>query len=65
MTESPQNHQTTISINGRPLCNLRFADDIDLMGGSEDELQHLTDSLAERSSAYIMEWRLALRSPKL
>ena len=55
MIESLQNHHTTISINGRPLCNLRFADDIDLMGGSEDELQHLTDSLAERSSAYGME----------
>ena len=31
-----------ISIGGRPLCNLRFADDIDLTGGNEAELQDLT-----------------------
>ena len=31
------NH-TFISIGGRPICNLRFADDIDLMGSSNGEL---------------------------
>ena len=34
-----QDHVPTISIGGRPICNLRFADDIDLMGGSNGELQ--------------------------
>ena len=35
---------TTISIGGRNLSNLRFADDIDLIAGSNDELQTLTNS---------------------
>jgi len=55
MTETLQNHHTSISIGGRPLCNLRFADDIDLMGGSKQELQNLTDRLSDRVSAYGME----------
>ena len=29
---------SSVSIGERPLCNLRFADDIDLLGGSEKEL---------------------------
>ena len=31
MQEALHNHLTFISINGRPVCNLRFADDIDLI----------------------------------
>ncbi|PVD37194.1 hypothetical protein C0Q70_04189 [Pomacea canaliculata] len=31
------------------LCNLRFADDIDLMAGSNNELQDLTDRLSRRA----------------
>ena len=27
---------SSVSIAGRPLCNLRFADDVDLLGGSEE-----------------------------
>ena len=42
----------SISIGGRPLCNLRFAVNIDLMGGSNDELQDLTNRLVDRASAY-------------
>ena len=55
MREALEGHQTSISIGGRPLCNLRFADDIDLMGGSNQELQSLTDKLADRAGAYGME----------
>ena len=55
MLETLQNHHTSISINGRPLCNLRFADDIDLMGGTKEELQELTDHLTTASSAYGMK----------
>ena len=29
---------SSVSIEGRPLCNMRFATDIDLLGGSEEEL---------------------------
>ena len=48
-------HHTSISIGRRPICNLQFADDIDLMGGSNGELQDLTNGLADRATAYGME----------
>ena len=38
------------SVKG-PLCNLRFASDIDLMGSSSGELQDLTNRLVERAIA--------------
>ncbi len=50
-----QNFSPSISIGGRPLCNLRFADNIDLMGGSEAELQDLTTRMEKSSSQYGME----------
>jgi hypothetical protein len=53
--ETLQDHHTSISIGGRSLCNLRFADDIDLMGGSNEELQDLTNKLVDRANAYGME----------
>ena len=37
-------HISTISNGGRNLSNFRFADDIDLIAGSNDELQTLTTS---------------------
>ena len=38
MQETLLDHHSSISIDGRPICNLRFADDIDLAGGSNGEL---------------------------
>ena len=38
MQETLQDHHTSISIGGSPLCNLQFADDIDLVEGSNNEL---------------------------
>ena len=55
LTESLHGHHSSISINGRPICNLRFADDIDLMAGTEQELQELTNRLTDRAGAYGME----------
>ena len=55
MQETLHDHVTTISIAGRPICNLRFADDIDLMAGSQSELQDLTNKLAHNAGAYGME----------
>ena len=55
MQETLHDHTTTISIGGRPICNLRFADDIDLMAGNNAEIQDLTNKLSERASAYGME----------
>ena len=39
----------SLSIRGRQLCNLRFADHIDLLGGSEEKLQQLTERLEKNS----------------
>ena len=55
MRETLQDFNSTVSIGGRTISNLRFADDIDLMGGSNHELQDLTDRLTTRSGAYGME----------
>ena len=55
MRETLHNFNSTISIGGRTLSNLRFADDIDLMGGSNSELQDLTNRLTQSSGAYGME----------
>ena len=49
------NHHKSISIGGRPICNPRFADDIDLTGGSQNELQGLINSLADRATALGMQ----------
>ena len=37
------------------MCNLRFADDIDLKDGSSGELQDLTNRLVNRATPYGME----------
>ena len=37
----------SIAIDGRPISNIRFADDIDLMDGSNGELQDLTNRNAQ------------------
>ena len=37
------------------ICNLRFADDIDLMGSSNGAHQDLTNRLVDRATAYGME----------
>ena len=55
MRETLHDFHSTISIGGRTLNNLRFADDIDLMGGSNKELQDLTTRLENRAGAYGME----------
>ena len=51
MQETLNDHHTFISIGGRPICNLRFVDDIDLMGLTKDELQDLTNRLVDRATA--------------
>ena len=44
-----------MSIGRRPLCNLPFADDIDLLEGSEEEVQQLTEKLEETAAGYGVE----------
>ena len=54
MQETLQDHHASISSTGeRPIYNLRFADDIDLMGGSNGELQDLTNGLVDRATALL------------
>ena len=55
MQETLHDHHTSIPIGGRSICNLRFADGIDPLGGSNGELQDLTNRLIDRASAYGME----------
>ena len=55
MQEALEGHEPTVSIGGRPICNLRFADDIDLIAGNHNELQELTQRLEKAAGAFGME----------
>ena len=55
MQETLHDHHTSICIGGRPIRNLRFADDIDLKSGSSGELQDFTNRLVDRAMTYGME----------
>ena len=55
MINTLHNFESTISVGGRTISNLRFADDIDLLAGSNAELQELTNRLVGSAEAYGME----------
>ena len=55
MTDALEDHQGTVSIGGRTITNLRFADDIDGPAGKEEELASLVDRLDKTSAAFGME----------
>ena len=55
MTDALEDHEGTVSIGGRTITNLRFADDIDGLAGEEDELANLVERLDKASTAYGME----------
>ena len=55
MQETSHDHYIPISNGRRPIYNLRFADDISLMGGSKGELKDLTNRLVDGATAYGME----------
>ena len=48
--EEPDTSLSTVSIGGRLLCNLRFVDEINLLGCCEEELRQLTERL-EKTAA--------------
>ena len=54
MTDALQNHEGTVSVGGRAITNLRFADDSDGLAG-EEELAKLVERLDKASTAYGME----------
>ena len=55
MTDALEDHESTVSIGGRPISNLRFADDIDALAGSETELRDLVEKLDTAARNYGME----------
>ena len=54
MTDALEDHEGTVSIGGRTITNLRFADDIDGLAG-EEELANLVERLDKAATAYGME----------
>ena len=55
MTNSLEDHEGTVSIGGRTITNIRFADDIHGLAGEEGELANLVERLNKASTAYGME----------
>ena len=55
MTNAIEGHEGTLSIGGRTITNLRFADDIDGLAGEEEEVANLVERLDKASTAYGME----------
>ena len=52
MADALEDHEGTVSIEGRTITNLHFADDIDGLAGKEQELVKLVNHLEEASTAY-------------
>ena len=55
MTDALKDHEGTVSIGGRTITNLRFADDIDGLAGEEEEMANLVERLYKAFTAYGME----------
>ena len=55
MTNALEDHEGTVSIGGRTVTSLCFADDIDCLAGEEEELAKLVERLDKASTAYGME----------
>ena len=55
MTDALENHEGTVSIGGRTISNLRFADNINGLAGADEELAKLVECLNKASTAYGME----------
>ena len=55
MDQAIEDFEGTVSIGGRNISNLRFADDIDVIVGSEEELRNLLERMHNSASAFGME----------
>ena len=55
MTDALEDHEGTVSIGGRTITNLRFADDIDGLAGEEEEVANLVERLDKAATAYGIE----------
>ena len=59
MTDALEDHKCTVSIGGRTITNIRFADDIDDLAREEEELAKLAECLDKDSTV----WRSVPRKP--
>ena len=55
MTDALEKHEGTVSIGGRTITSLCFADDIDGSAREEEELANLVECFDKASTAYGME----------
>ena len=55
MSDTSEDHEGTVSIGGRTITNLCFADDVDVLAGEEEELAKLVERLDKASTACCME----------
>ena len=55
MRDALEDHEGTVSIGGRAITNLSFADDIDGLAREEKELAKLVQRLDKASTVYSME----------
>ena len=55
MSDALEDHDGKVSIGGRNITNLRFADDIDALAEEEQELEALEESLDKTCTRYKME----------
>jgi len=58
MTTALEGFKGTVSIGGREINNIRFADDINLITGTLPELANLTDRLDKASTLYGMKLKV-------
>ena len=54
MTDAVEDHEGTVSIGGRTITSLRFADDIDVLAGEEEELAKSVECLSKASTVYFI-----------
>ena len=55
MMDALEDHKGTLSVGGRTITNLCFADDINGLAGEEEKLAKLVECLNKASTAYSME----------
>ena len=62
MSDALEEHDGKVSIGGRNITNLRFADDMDALAEEEQELEALVESLDKTCTRYEV-WRSVRRRP--
>ena len=55
MTDVLEDREGSLSIGGRTITNVRFADDIDTLAGKEEKLIKFVNQLDKASTTYGME----------